>query len=374
MSRILIVDDNPTNREIIRETLRVQEYEFDEATDGFDAVEKATANVPDLILMDISMPRLDGVSALHALKANKRTSAVPVVMVTASSADDYMAKCFDEGARDYIVPPFSEIVFRARVNAALRNGHDDPHVTTAAKSQPTKRCRGKILGVLGAKGGVGASTVGISFVAQLVGRGERQVGLIELASATNGLASQLGMVSTASFDPLLKGKTSSINNDLFETACLRHPAGFKVLFAPSAKGVSSELRPSFVKTIVSTASRLWSYSVLDMPTIPTAGMRKAATMCDQLVLVTEPDRVSMAAAKMWLDRLLEWEVRRGDISVVIVNKNHDQESLTLDEMRSELGFPIIANIKPDPGAELLTSRLAKLSARGESKLEIVHRS
>jgi CheY-like chemotaxis protein/MinD-like ATPase involved in chromosome partitioning or flagellar assembly len=367
MTKILIVDDSPTNREIIRESLADQGYDFDEAGDGCIAFEKALAGKPDLILMDITMPRMDGVKALAVLKSDMRTVNIPVVMVSASNAETHMAKCFDAGVRDYIVPPFSEIVFRARVKAALRSGHDDPVVGALKKSTNGKLIRGKILGVLGAKGGVGSTSVAISFAAQLRGRGERSVGLLEVARTTSSLATQLGFSATTSFGPLLSNKTKSVSSEAFRKACNGHPAGFDVMFAPSDDGIVRDLPPSFARRLISAASRHWSYTVLDIWSAPSPATRSAVTMCDQLVLVTEPDRASITTTKQWLQRFACWQLRRSDVSIVVVNKRHDQITPPTEELRSELGFPIVATITPDPDSERLNARLDKLSGEFERR-------
>ena len=81
-SRILVVDDLPENREILVDLLGSEGYVLDTAKDGEEAVEKALAAPPDLILMDVSMPRLSGFEACRKLKEDERTHLVPIVLVT----------------------------------------------------------------------------------------------------------------------------------------------------------------------------------------------------------------------------------------------------------------------------------------------------
>ncbi len=83
--RILIVEDNALNQKLLRDVLQVEGYRTTETTTAEDGLACATAEPPDLVLMDIHLPQMDGVSALRALRADPRTAAIPVIAVTASA-------------------------------------------------------------------------------------------------------------------------------------------------------------------------------------------------------------------------------------------------------------------------------------------------
>ena len=104
-NRILIVEDDPMSLRLLRDLLRVSGYSTIEATDGERGVESAKANRPDLILMDVMMPKMDGYSACVTLKADKSTGSIPVVMVT--SLDQPLNKTLGKnmGADGYITKP-----------------------------------------------------------------------------------------------------------------------------------------------------------------------------------------------------------------------------------------------------------------------------
>ena len=103
---ILIVEDDPKSLKLTRDLLQVSGYETIEATDGKQGVELAKAKKPDLILMDIMMPKMDGYNACHAIKADEATRRIPVVMLTAVGYElnEELAKRL--GANGYITKPF----------------------------------------------------------------------------------------------------------------------------------------------------------------------------------------------------------------------------------------------------------------------------
>jgi two-component system KDP operon response regulator KdpE len=115
--RILVVDDEPRYIRAIKFNLEASGYEVLTASDGETAVELAATEEPDLILLDIRMPGLDGYAACQRIR---EFSTVPIIMLTALAADADKVKGLDTGADDYVTKPFSAKELLARVRAVLR--------------------------------------------------------------------------------------------------------------------------------------------------------------------------------------------------------------------------------------------------------------
>ncbi len=117
--RILAVDDQEDNRRILRDLFTNAGYEVVEATTGLDAVAAAESQRPDLILMDIQLPDIDGYEATRRIKAIPALAATPLIVVTsyALSGDD--AKAFAAGANAYVSKPFSPRALLAKVREFL---------------------------------------------------------------------------------------------------------------------------------------------------------------------------------------------------------------------------------------------------------------
>ena len=116
---ILVVDAHEDNRRILRDLLRTAGYEIVEATTGEDGVAAAKARVPDLILMDIQLPGIDGYEATRRIKADEALRRIPLIVVTsyALSGDD--AKALAAGADAYVAKPFSPRAMLAKVREYL---------------------------------------------------------------------------------------------------------------------------------------------------------------------------------------------------------------------------------------------------------------
>jgi two-component system KDP operon response regulator KdpE len=114
---ILVVDDEPQIRRVMRATLTAQGYAIVEARDGQEALEKLRSERPDLVILDMNMPVLDGLETCRAIRAG---SNVPVIMLTVRSAEKDKVRALDAGADDYVVKPFGIQELLARIRATLR--------------------------------------------------------------------------------------------------------------------------------------------------------------------------------------------------------------------------------------------------------------
>ncbi len=119
MKTILVVDDNYDNRNIIAQMLKISGYKVVCATDGLHALDMAASQQPDLILMDLAMPNLDGWSATARLKATPDLSHVPVIAVTGHVTHDEIARAIAAGCEDYLAKPIDYEMMITKVRSHL---------------------------------------------------------------------------------------------------------------------------------------------------------------------------------------------------------------------------------------------------------------
>jgi diguanylate cyclase (GGDEF)-like protein len=118
--KILVVDDHEDNIELLRARLEARGYEVFGANDGFAALETVERVCPDLILLDVMMPKMDGIEVVRRLKANSTLPFIPVIMQTALDSTENKVEGLDAGADDYITKPINFAELEARVNSLLR--------------------------------------------------------------------------------------------------------------------------------------------------------------------------------------------------------------------------------------------------------------
>jgi DNA-binding response OmpR family regulator len=117
--KILVVDDEVNITQILEFSIGAEGYEVITAANGEEAIDKARREQPDLIILDIMMPRIDGYEACRILKANPLTKSIPVVLLTAKGRDIDKRLGYEVGATDYIVKPFSPAKLIDRIHELL---------------------------------------------------------------------------------------------------------------------------------------------------------------------------------------------------------------------------------------------------------------
>ncbi len=119
MSLVLIVEDNPRNMKLVRDVLQVKGHQTLEATTAEDGIALAVERRPDLVLMDIQLPGMDGIEALRVLRGDPATAKIPVIAVTASVMQQDRKLILEAGFDSYLGKPLNLAEFLAAVNAAL---------------------------------------------------------------------------------------------------------------------------------------------------------------------------------------------------------------------------------------------------------------
>jgi adenylate cyclase len=116
---VLVVDDDVVNRKLLVRMLEQEGHRARTAENGREALELARAEPPDVVLLDIVMPELDGIAVLETLKADPALQHVPVIMISAVDELESVVRCIEIGAEDYLPKPFDSVLLRARINAGL---------------------------------------------------------------------------------------------------------------------------------------------------------------------------------------------------------------------------------------------------------------
>ena len=119
MKKILIVDDRPEVVELVRVTLEGEDYEIVDASDGKEALKKVRLEKPDLVLLDVVMPKMNGFEVCRKLKKDPQTKEIPIIMLTAKAQKVDKEKGREVGASDYITKPFSPSALLTKIEKLL---------------------------------------------------------------------------------------------------------------------------------------------------------------------------------------------------------------------------------------------------------------
>ncbi len=117
---VLVVDDEPSGFAVIRALLKSEGYDLFYVNSGREALEQLDSTAPDVILLDVMMPDLDGIETCREIKSNSVWAHIPIIMVTALNSKEDLARCLEAGADDFISKPMTGVELRARVRSMLR--------------------------------------------------------------------------------------------------------------------------------------------------------------------------------------------------------------------------------------------------------------
>lgn len=126
MAKILIADDDPTIIMLLRVNLEMEGYDVVTAADGQIAVEQAAAERPDLIILDIMMPRMDGWAAQEALAASPELSAIPVIFLSARAQQADLRRGYEAGVAEYVTKPFDPTALLEIISQVLDGTYERP--------------------------------------------------------------------------------------------------------------------------------------------------------------------------------------------------------------------------------------------------------
>ena len=137
--KVLVVEDDPSMREVLERILATENLTAYTAVDGKDALQKTFALKPDLILLDINMPNLDGLTFCKAIRAGRDTRDIPVIIITGHTTRGRVEECMEAGADDYLAKPFKVEELVIRIHAIFRTADIPNHIERIHKYIATVR-------------------------------------------------------------------------------------------------------------------------------------------------------------------------------------------------------------------------------------------
>lgn len=337
--RILVVDDDPNALRLIGYALQRQGYNIIAAQSGQEAIVRAQSEKPDLIILDVMMPTMDGYQVLRQLRTNPSTARVPVILFTAKSQVDDKLAGFKAGADDYLIKPVTPAELIARVKALLLR------TSYAGSGAP----QAQVVGFLGVKGGVGTTSVAIN-VAVAISQKEKHVVLIECQPFIGTVARQLDLRSHSSLALLGQMEAQAIDRARVEACVTLHHTGVRVIPAPSKPEADAQpITPAHAQALIEHLDGLGEVVILDLGSqlIPT--VRQLLKRCDYVIYVTEVDEIALYLTKTFLYEGEKLGVRSDASSgVVVVNRVRMAAALTQSDVEKMLGQKLLAFIPPAP--------------------------
>ncbi len=291
--KVLVVDDEFTIRYLVEHQLNRNGFESIMAKDGPSGLIAAHTHQPDLIVLDIMMPDMDGFDVCRELKEDPVLAQIPVIFLTALSSKSDKQRAFEMGASDYLTKPFQADEFVAHVTAVLRQNEQ------SAPSRSQKK--GRIAALFSPKGGVGTSTLAVQLSEALVLREGHQVALIDLDLPLGGIAPMLNLYTTRHIVGLLNEPPDDLTVEMILKYAQRHRADMQVIPAPGFFMQTSKMPfPASIEPVLELLSTHGYHVILDLGANLTALTFAAMKKADKIFTLTS----GTAVANRHLDTFL----------------------------------------------------------------------
>jgi pilus assembly protein CpaE len=340
--KILVVDDEPESLKLFGYSLHRQGYEVVVAQNGKEALEVIDNQKPDLIILDIMMPGMDGYEVCRRIRANPETEHLPVIMLTAKAEMQDRLTGFEAGADDYINKPVTLAELFARVKAVLARSRASGAVSDLSAA------RTKAIAFLGAKGGVGTSTLAVNTALALTHQ-HLSVVLLELRPWGGTATQMLKLSSGTDLGTLLSHDRKDLTPETVREALVSHASGLSILPAPQVRTgdrIKQEMDPVKVEAILTGLTGLSDYLILDLGTGLTVGTVEALRRCSRTILVSEHCPLSLRMSKATLAALSALGLTGNRLDIVVNKRSRVDVTTPLVEAEALAGQAFLATIMP----------------------------
>ncbi|MBT3338123.1 MAG: response regulator [Anaerolineae bacterium] len=343
--KILIIDDDLDTLRLVGLMLQKQGYQIAAANNGEQGLVKVAEEKPNLILLDVMMPNMDGYEVARRLRQNPETASIPILMFTAKSQLDDKVVGFEAGADDYLTKPTHPTELHAHVKTLL---------TRSVKSQQLKQTdslkkNAFITGVISARGGLGVSSIALNLASALQNEKNANTIMVELTPGRGTVGRNLGFDNTSGLTQLLKSTIEEITTEAVASQLLHHKSGLELLVAseqPKDAPLDGAIPQS--ETLFAQLASLGRYLIVDFGSSLPLLNQNLLPKCDHVVVLVEAFANSIAHAKLLVSDLLDLGLEREQISIVLNNRMRSDMLLPLNQVEKLVGSPIDVTFTPVP--------------------------
>lgn len=351
--KILIIDDDVDTLRLVGLMLQRQGYQISAASNGEQGLTKARDDRPDLILLDVMMPDMDGYEVARRLRKNPATVSTPILMFTAKTQLDDKVTGFEVGVDDYLTKPTHPTELQTHVKALLARAASKN--SNEVKTELHEHS-GYVIGVLSARGGLGVSSVAANLAAGLFTRVQSDVILAELTPGQGTLGMDLGAPNQKALTECLQGTVGDVTREKVRGSLVTHNSGMKLFLASDhPRDVTLISHVANFEAIVDHLASLARFIVLDLGAGLPNFVQRLLPMCNERIVVLEGMPNTIHQTKLLIDEIASLNIDRSAIEVVLNNRQRSEAQMPWAQVQERLGHAITATLTPAP--ELFTQAM-----------------
>lgn len=350
--KILIVDDDPETLKFLRLVLERQGYSILEAVNGMQALKLAHSERPELIVLDVMLPGMDGFEVARSLRNHPDTTTIPILMFTAKTQVEDKITGYESGVDIYLTKPVHPVELQANIKALIQQR------ISVAKERGK---RGYILGVLSAKGGQGVSTVALNLAITYQQKQNSKVIASEIRPGYGSWAQELQLNIQHGLINLLRLSPQDITAESVEGELIQTKYGIHLLLASNdSKEVEFASAVGQLDAILQQFRVLAPLTVLDIGTNFLPGFDLVTNDCDEILLITETQPLAVKRTHLVANELRNKGFGSAKpMNIIIVNRTHADMSLSMTQVENIIGQSVSLGFPP---AVELAFRSSEMSA------------
>jgi CheY-like chemotaxis protein len=354
--KILIVDDDIDTLKLVGLMLERQGYQIAVASNGTIGLNKAVSERPDLILLDVMMPDLDGYEVTKRLRSDPALAHIPIIMFTAKTMVDDKVAGFEAGVDDYLTKPTHPAELTAHVKAVLAR-------SAQARTAPSDKAR--IIGFLGGKGGVGTTTLALNVGMVLQGMGQDTI-VAELNPGRGTIGLDLSLPEGQGLSNLLTRSLKDIHLRSVEAEIVTAKGGLRLLLA-SYRPNESELEQAVpqLEAVAGNLATMTSTLIIDLGSGLRPFVKPLAKLCERLVLVVEPVYPTNIIGRALLEELEGSGFNKHQINLALITRERTSLQIPWRQVEGDYGIELAGIISPAP-------EQAHQAAQAGSPLVVMH--
>jgi len=342
--KILIVDDDQQTVHLVELMLSRKGYEVINAVQGTDALNQVQTQKPDLIILDVMMPDMDGFEVARRLREMPETAAIPIIMFTARTQLEDKVKGYEAGADGYLTKPIHPAELAANVKALLARGK--PQVSP----QPEETLSaGHSIAVISPRGGLGASSLTLNLSMALFKATKMDIIAAELQPGHGTWALDLGLPNADGLSNLLEMPLENITPATVKERLIKTKYGPSYLPA-------SDLLKDFklvnaidpLRKIIKTLTTLAPIVLLDYGIMMIPDILSSLALSGEILIITEPFPAAARQTKILIEQIRQNLGENHLLTVVAINRTRSEMQLTAAQLEENLGVPVSIFIPPAP--------------------------
>ncbi len=331
--KILVVDDDPETLRLVSLMLKRQGFHIVAAESGQKAVQMASSELPDIILLDLMMPDMDGYEVTRLLRKMPEIASTPIMMFTARTMVEDRVAGFEAGVDDYITKPVHPQELVAMIKTML---------SRRRVKESSNAAHGYTIGFLGGRGGMGLSTLVINVAVSIKSKTKAKVIAVETRPGMGTWGVELGYANNAGLGNLLRMKPAQINLGAVEKELINTSYGVQMLLASNKLSDSDPFYPAGqLEAIVQEVRLLGSYILLDLGAMAFTDMEKVLEQCQELIVPVDAFPPTVQRTRMLLETLKEYGFGRNKpLTLVSYKRARSDVELSISQQQEITGQPI----------------------------------